>query len=157
MPAFRGWGHQEQWHEEEGDPITPSRKDPFLGPVIVLTGPETFSAAEDFVVVLHASKRATLVGERTGGSTGHPLMIDLPGGVTGPRLHETQLISRRARVRGCRRNPRRGDSSHCNGHCHGSRRCSGESRGTLKGRPHNSGDARRLPLFVRPLREMPRL
>ena len=47
----------------------------------MLTGPETFSAAEDFVVVLHASKRATVVGERTGGSTGQPLMIDLPGGV----------------------------------------------------------------------------
>ena len=81
LPAFRAWGEKEQWHEEEGDPITPSRKDPFLGPVIVLTGPETFSAAEDFVVVLHGSKRATLVGERTGGFTGQPLTIDLPGGV----------------------------------------------------------------------------
>ncbi|MGD1019310.1 MAG: S41 family peptidase [Verrucomicrobiia bacterium] len=80
LPAFRAWGQKEQWHEEEGDPITPSRKDPFLGPVVVLTGPETFSAAEDFVVVLQASQRATVVGERTGGSTGQPLTIDLPGG-----------------------------------------------------------------------------
>ena len=55
---------------------------PFLGPVIVLTGPETFSAAENFVVLLHASKRATVVGERTGGSTGDSLIIDLPGDVT---------------------------------------------------------------------------
>jgi C-terminal processing protease CtpA/Prc len=80
MPASQACGQQEQWHEEDGHPIQPTRKDPFLGPVVVLTGPETFSAAEDFVVVLHASKRATVVGERTGGSTGQPLMIDLPGG-----------------------------------------------------------------------------
>ena len=32
-------------------------------------------------MVLHGSKRATLVGERTGGSTGQPLTIDLPGGL----------------------------------------------------------------------------
>ena len=81
IPAYRGWGHQAMWHEEDECPIQPSRKDPFLGPVMVLIGPETGSAAEDFVVVLHASKRATLVGERSGGSTGNPLRIDLPGGV----------------------------------------------------------------------------
>jgi C-terminal processing protease CtpA/Prc len=81
MPAFRALGKEQQWHEEEDDPVKPSRKDPFLGPVVVLTGPETFSAAEDFVVLLHASKRATVVGERTNGSTGQPLMIDLPAAV----------------------------------------------------------------------------
>ncbi|HVM61979.1 MAG TPA: S41 family peptidase [Verrucomicrobiae bacterium] len=81
IPAYRGWGYQAMWHEEDGPPVQPSREDPFLGPIVVLTGPETFSAAEDFVVVLHASKRATLVGERSGGSTGNPLWVDLPGGV----------------------------------------------------------------------------
>ncbi|MGD1020520.1 MAG: S41 family peptidase [Verrucomicrobiia bacterium] len=81
MPAYRAWGGQEKWHEEDGSPIQPSRKDPFLGPVVVLTGPETFSAAENFVVAVHANKRATVVGERSGGSTGDPLRICLPGGV----------------------------------------------------------------------------
>jgi C-terminal processing protease CtpA/Prc len=81
IAAFRAWGRKERWHEVVGDPVQPSRKDPFLGPIIVLTGPETGSAAEDFVVLLHASQRATVVGERTCGSTGQPLMIDLPGGV----------------------------------------------------------------------------
>ena len=42
--------------------------------------PATASAAEDFVVPLHASKRATIIGERTFGSTGQPLQIGLPGG-----------------------------------------------------------------------------
>ncbi len=55
-------------------------KDPFLGSVVVLTGPETFSAAEDFVAELHSTKRATIVRERTAGSTGQALRIDLPGG-----------------------------------------------------------------------------
>ena len=67
VPAYRAWGKPEKWHEEDGDPIQPSRKDPFLGPVMVLTGPETFSMAETFAVALHASRRATVVGERTGG------------------------------------------------------------------------------------------
>lgn len=36
-------------------------------PVFVLTSPVTFSAAEDFTYALQARKRATIVGERTGG------------------------------------------------------------------------------------------
>jgi len=79
MPAFAAWGNEEKWYEGEHSTIEPA-KDAFLGPVVVLTGPGTFSAGEDFVVALHASKRATLVGEKTGGSTGQPLMIDLPKG-----------------------------------------------------------------------------
>jgi C-terminal processing protease CtpA/Prc len=80
LPAFRVWGRKEQWHEEKGEMIQPTQETPFLGPVVVLTGPATFSAAEDFVVPLHASKRATIVGERTGGSSGQPLQIELPFG-----------------------------------------------------------------------------
>lgn len=80
LPAYRAWGRKEQWYEEPGEMIQPTRETPFLGPVVVLTGPATFSAAEDFVVPLHASKRATIVGERTGGSSGQPLQIELPFG-----------------------------------------------------------------------------
>jgi carboxyl-terminal processing protease len=81
VPAFRAWGRKEQWHEEEGDLIRPSAKDLYLGPVVVLTGPGTNSAAEDFVVPLHAGKRATVVGQRTRGSTGQPLPVELPFGI----------------------------------------------------------------------------
>jgi C-terminal processing protease CtpA/Prc len=52
----------------------------FDGPVAVLIGPRTFSAAEDFVVSFDAMKRGILVGQRTGGSTGQPLLFKLPGG-----------------------------------------------------------------------------
>jgi C-terminal processing protease CtpA/Prc len=79
-PAFRAWGRKEQYYEEDGGFIPPITSQPFLGPLVVLTGPATFSAAEDFVVPLHASKRATIVGERTAGSTRQPLWIELPCG-----------------------------------------------------------------------------
>jgi hypothetical protein len=78
-PAHRAWGEAETWHQGKPARIRPA-KEPFTGPVAVLIGPATFSAAEDFVAVLHASKRATLVGRPTGGSTGQPLSVPLPGG-----------------------------------------------------------------------------
>jgi C-terminal processing protease CtpA/Prc len=52
----------------------------FKGKVAVLTGPKTFSAAEDFVLAFNAMKRGITVGEATAGSTGQPMMFSLPGG-----------------------------------------------------------------------------
>lgn len=52
----------------------------YHGPVVLLVGPRTYSAAEDFVVAFDTLKRGTLVGEATGGSTGQPLQFRLPGG-----------------------------------------------------------------------------
>ncbi len=78
-PAFRAWGRAPEWHRGEPGRIQ-AASDPFLGPVAVLTGPRTFSAAEDFVAVLHAAARATVVGRPTAGSTGQPMRIELPGG-----------------------------------------------------------------------------
>ena len=46
----------------------------------LLTGAATFSAAEDFAVAFDSMQRGTLVGQATGGSTGQPLLIKLPGG-----------------------------------------------------------------------------
>jgi carboxyl-terminal processing protease len=80
MPAFRAWGQKEGWHEGEPSVIKPIGEKPFLGPVVVLIGPDTVSAAEDFVVAINAAGRAKLVGEKTAGTTGMPLMIDLPRG-----------------------------------------------------------------------------
>ncbi|MFZ6647640.1 S41 family peptidase [Undibacterium sp. TJN25] len=52
------------------------------GPVAVLAGPKTFSAAEDFLVSFDTMKRGIIVGTPTGGSTGQPLTLKLPGGGT---------------------------------------------------------------------------
>lgn len=77
-PSFRAWGRKEGWYNGEGEEVKPAGKKYFLGPIVLLTSPGTYSAAEDFAVVLHAGKRVTIVGEKTGGSTGQPLYIDLP-------------------------------------------------------------------------------
>lgn len=44
-----------------------------------MTGPATASAAADFLIPLNYSGRAMLVGERTAGTTGQPLYIELAG------------------------------------------------------------------------------
>jgi carboxyl-terminal processing protease len=80
MPAFRAWGREEQWYEGTHGTIQPAEGRRYQGPVVVLTGPATASAAEDFVVAFQTSGRGKVVGRRTLGSTGQPLQITLPGG-----------------------------------------------------------------------------
>ncbi len=68
-----------EWQVNQPRP-RPPKEGAFLGPVAVLIGPDTFSAAEDFVVAFDDADRGPLVGRATGGSTGQPLMFSLPGG-----------------------------------------------------------------------------
>lgn len=49
-------------------------------PTAVLIGHNTASAAEDFLISADGQKHFTKIGERSYGSTGQPLMLDLPGG-----------------------------------------------------------------------------
>lgn len=65
--------------ESNVNEIKPFAK-PFLGPVAVLLGPRTFSAAEDFLVAYKMSKRGLMIGMPSGGSTGQPIVFPLPGG-----------------------------------------------------------------------------
>ena len=76
-PAFEAWGRPSEWHEGNSDVIEPRGSSAFTGPVAVLIGPRTFSAAEDFLVPLKATKRAVLVGSVTGGSTGQPIFVPI--------------------------------------------------------------------------------
>jgi C-terminal processing protease CtpA/Prc len=78
-PAVRAWGKPEEWFEGQADAIQPRGEHPYLRPVAVLVGPKTYSAAEDFLVPLKATKRATVVGTPTGGSTGQPLFLRIFG------------------------------------------------------------------------------
>jgi len=80
LPAYRAWGRPEGWHEEDMGTVEPSTGSRYSSPLIILTGHNTVSAAEDFLVPLKYSKRAKIVGELTAGSTGNPLTIQLPGG-----------------------------------------------------------------------------
>lgn len=47
-------------------------------PVAVLTSPNCFSACDTFVSALSQNKLAVVLGERTGGGTGSPQVIELP-------------------------------------------------------------------------------
>lgn len=78
--AFKAWGREPEWYEGNHSKIKPHKTLYYGGPVVVLTGPDTFSAAEDFVAVFQHCKRGKVIGRRTGGSTGQPLQIKLPGG-----------------------------------------------------------------------------
>jgi len=80
VPAYRSWGRPTSWIEGEPSIIEPRIGKTYAGSLVVLTGPGTFSAAEDFLVPLKYSRRALLVGEKTGGSTGNPIVVQLPGG-----------------------------------------------------------------------------
>jgi C-terminal processing protease CtpA/Prc len=77
QPALRAWGQPEGWHEGTPDEIEAHGETWYAGPVVVLMGSNTFSAAEDFLVPLKMSKRATLVGTPSAGSTGQPLIVPL--------------------------------------------------------------------------------
>ena len=81
ISAFKAWGDKMPQYVGKPAVVEPATDmPPFLGPVVVLTGATTISAAEDFLIPLHFARRAVLVGEPTAGSTGQPLIVDLPGG-----------------------------------------------------------------------------
>lgn len=79
-PTFRAWGRAQDTFGKEAGEASPNGKKLYVKPVIVLTSPRTFSAAEDFAVAFSFMKRGLIIGEPTGGSTGQPLGFSLPGG-----------------------------------------------------------------------------
>lgn len=82
-PSFRAWGRPEEVFSGDMGRIEPDGKRHYAKPVVVLSGPRSFSAAEDFLVAFDVMDRGPIIGEPTGGSTGQPLFISLPGGGTG--------------------------------------------------------------------------
>ncbi|WP_028100779.1 S41 family peptidase [Pseudoduganella violaceinigra] len=79
-PTWRAWGKEQPMYAEAPDAVQPDPTHQYKKNVLVLTSAATFSAAEDFAVAFDGMQRGTLVGEATGGSTGQPLFIKLPGG-----------------------------------------------------------------------------
>lgn len=73
-------GDEPQWEVNVPDEWKPNGKLCYNKPIVLLIGPRTFSAAEDFTVAFDYMKRGKLVGQPTGGSTGQPVPFDLPGG-----------------------------------------------------------------------------
>jgi carboxyl-terminal processing protease len=80
LPSYRAWGRPMPDTDDAPGSWQPDPAHQFAGPVRVLTSSATFSAAEDFAVAFDSMRRGVLVGGATGGSTGQPLFIKLPGG-----------------------------------------------------------------------------
>jgi C-terminal processing protease CtpA/Prc len=79
-PTDRARGTLMEWTELPAEDLQVSAGPHYSGPVVVLVGPATFSAAEDFLVAWKNSGRGKMIGEPSGGSTGQPLFFQLPGG-----------------------------------------------------------------------------
>lgn len=78
-PSFEAWGEPQTFYEGHPEKIEPAAGPRYEGPIYVLTSPSTCSAAEDFLIPLKMSKRITIVGEPTCGSTGQPLQFSIYG------------------------------------------------------------------------------
>lgn len=70
----------EVWYREPGDTLTPTATKKVTVPFVVLTGHNTASAAEDFLIALDNLHITTTIGSKTFGSTGQPITIELPDG-----------------------------------------------------------------------------
>lgn len=68
------------WYESPPDTLLSNHTTIFDIPVIVLIGNNTASAAEDFLVAAESIPSFKTVGDYTYGSTGQPLIMNLPGG-----------------------------------------------------------------------------
>ncbi|RZM30207.1 MAG: hypothetical protein EOO88_01765 [Pedobacter sp.] len=77
-PSYRAWESPQQVFGSSNS-LQPNGKFYYSKPVIVLTGPKTYSAAEDFAAAFKSLNRGIILGKASGGSSGQPLSISLPG------------------------------------------------------------------------------
>jgi len=83
IAAYRSWGNGIEWYEDYGYEVSPfDSLNSYSKPIDVLTDEGTFSCAEDFCVGFLTMERGKLIGTKTAGSSGNPLIVNLPGGGT---------------------------------------------------------------------------
>ncbi|MBS3768444.1 MAG: peptidase S41 [Candidatus Cloacimonetes bacterium] len=71
--------HNNAWKKEDPDSIKNDvEAEKLLMPLVILTSNSTASAAEDFLVGMEYLNRATIIGQKTNGSTGQPIYFSLP-------------------------------------------------------------------------------
>lgn len=92
-PTYRAWQQAPDKLSISKYEWKPYKGPVFKGKVVVLTGPLTYSAAEDFLVAFKAVGRGTLIGQITGGSTGQPLFFELPFGGKGAVCAKRDLMT----------------------------------------------------------------
>jgi len=81
--AFKEYIEMDAWESHHGDTVIANLTEDRLNkPVILLTSKNTYSAAEDFLIYLLKSKNIVRIGQASAGSSGQPLRIQLPLGMT---------------------------------------------------------------------------
>ncbi|MFV8837892.1 S41 family peptidase [Salinimicrobium soli] len=91
-PPLRAWGQAPDELEFTQGDWKPYKGPTFKGKVVVLAGPDTYSAAEDFLTAFKTMKRGVVIGQPTGGSTGQPLFFPLPFGGMGAVCSKRDLF-----------------------------------------------------------------
>ncbi|MFO7657043.1 MAG: S41 family peptidase [Bacteroidales bacterium] len=80
-PAERVWRTGiPSWYQYEKSLLNPNKIKYYSKQVVILINANTFSAAEDFCILFDINQRAEIIGQPTAGSTGQPLLFNLPGG-----------------------------------------------------------------------------
>lgn len=80
---FKEYAEMNAWESHSGDTVILHADQAKLNrPVVLLTSKKTYSAAEDFLIYLLGSKNITRIGQPSAGSSGQPLTITLPLGIT---------------------------------------------------------------------------
>ncbi|WP_316752709.1 S41 family peptidase [Pedobacter gandavensis] len=80
-PSYRAWGITQGFFGRNSF-LKPNEKFFYDKPVVVLTSARSFSAAEDFAGAFKSLNRGLIIGEASGGSSGQPLIISLPGNLS---------------------------------------------------------------------------
>jgi C-terminal processing protease CtpA/Prc len=79
-PEYREYFESRAWGDTTFTNVDPAEENRLLVPVAVLSGRDTYSAAENFVEHMSGIPRVVVVGEHTAGSTGQPLILELSCG-----------------------------------------------------------------------------
>lgn len=82
-PYYRTRGIGIRWYDLPDIEWPANGRKYFSKPIAILTGANTGSSAEDFCAAFSSMKRGIIIGERTAGTTGQPLVFGLPGGGSG--------------------------------------------------------------------------
>ncbi|NRB48050.1 MAG: peptidase S41 [Saprospiraceae bacterium] len=87
IPTLKAWNQEEYYHDFPYSPDTLGigdrnllRTSRIVVPTVILVGNGTASAAEDFLIYADNQEHMTKIGEPTYGSTGQPLLFELPHG-----------------------------------------------------------------------------
>ncbi|MDX9694175.1 MAG: S41 family peptidase [Bacteroidales bacterium] len=80
IAAHRSWGSKTEWFESDEYEVLPfDNKVIYTKPMVLLADESTFSCAEDFCIGFLTINRGKMIGAKTAGSSGNPIIFKLPG------------------------------------------------------------------------------